>query len=192
MPQAGHHLGGFAFYGAADWAASEGQADYFRHAGLRSPDWERDAQANAAHRNTVNPVAKTSCDAVVLERTRTCSRIADAGQSLANLLAMGASQMPNYATPDTTQVDRTDVEHPEAQCRLDTYFAGALCKATFDVRVIPGRNNSAGQLSIEAEREAGDQSCQATGGYTQGMRPRCCVQAPHLVPTSVLKRTCAR
>jgi len=32
-----------------------------------------------------------------------------------------------FDTPDTKKASRTNHNHPEPQCRLDTYFAGAIC-----------------------------------------------------------------
>lgn len=34
-------------------------------------------------------------------------------------------------TPDPAIVQKTDEGHPAFQCRLDTYFMGALCKKAF-------------------------------------------------------------
>lgn len=39
------------------------------------------------------------------------------------------SSEPSFSTPDTRKVKRTFDGHPKAQCRLDTYFAGAICNA---------------------------------------------------------------
>jgi hypothetical protein len=52
-----------------------------------------------------------------------------AGQALAKLLAsLRKSTIPSFDTPNkSTTWIFTNHGHPEAQCRLDTYLAGATC-----------------------------------------------------------------
>jgi len=38
----------------------------------------------------------------------------------------------SFSTPDQAEVTKTFNGHPEAQCRLDTYFAGAICNMPHD------------------------------------------------------------
>ncbi|MDB2447136.1 M48 family metalloprotease [bacterium] len=59
---------------------------------------------------------------------KTCERVLQAGQSAGNLLSFIKDQVePNYTTPDESKVRRTLKSYPETvQCRLDTYFNGAL------------------------------------------------------------------
>ena len=61
------------------------------------------------------------------DRVALCTRSALAGKSLATLLA-GGGRAPSMQTPDTSVAKRTVNGHPPAQCRLDTYFAGSLCR----------------------------------------------------------------
>jgi hypothetical protein len=50
-----------------------------------------------------------------------------ASQQLADTLAdLGGEVKPNIKTPDTTVVNKTYEGHPNAQCRLDTYYDGSL------------------------------------------------------------------
>lgn len=174
----GHHFGGYAFYDE-DWAAAEGEADYWATQACAREIWGRAFRSNAMHLKRNFAQAPTKCDQVWKEPNALalCNRVADAGLSLAKLLhAAGggsASTAPNPGKTDPRQVPKTQIEHPEAQCRLDTYIAGAACAAAFDARVIPGRNSAQGQRSPAAEAEAAKYSCMKQSGYSIGLRPRC-------------------
>jgi hypothetical protein len=61
-----------------------------------------------------------------------------------------------------------------AQCRLDTYFQGALCAKPFDLRVIPGKDLGTNRNnSKEAELQAARSSCFLGAGFQLGNRPAC-------------------
>lgn len=177
----GHHLGGFAFRAEGDWASSEGQSDYFSTQACARVMWEKEKEENALHRETVAPAAKQACDRTWKEEgeQNLCYRITDAGLGLGKLLMQVTNEMkvPAYDTPDATVVTRSSVTHPNAQCRLDTYLAGALCKTQFDLKVIPGLDHADGQSSIAAEQEAVNASCSKSQGHTDGLRPACWFKA---------------
>ena len=173
----GHHFGGFAFIGSS-WAAAEGQADYYATETCAKAIWGKQTAQNAEHIKTVNAIAKAGCDKSwkTEDERNLCYRTSDAGSSLANLLAALGSKtagMPKFDTPDKKQVTTTDTAHPKAQCRLDTYYQGALCGKSVDLTVIPGRNHPAGQGSMDAEKEASKYSCFASAADSTGSRPRC-------------------
>lgn len=172
----GHHLAGYPFYDDSDWASSEGQSDYFATQACAKAGWGGNTAKNLKAKRIVDEVAKEECDATYqkAEQRALCYREADAGQSLADLLAeLNNEKLPEFDTPDTTKVSRTDPSHPAAQCRLDTYFHGALCTKSFDSKVIPGRDNRGGQDSIQAEQIAAKTSCTTAEGFEVGYRPRC-------------------
>jgi len=172
----GHHLGGYSFYGDDDWAAAEGQADYFSTHACAKAIWSRSQGKNAKSRHYVDSFAKKACDTVYGNQAERdlCYRRTEGGQSLANLLAkLGNSPLPKYETPDASRVSHTDVSHPQAQCRLDTYLMGTLCTKDFDGAMIPARDPKGGQTSIEAEKEAMKYSCMIADGYKVGYRPMC-------------------
>jgi hypothetical protein len=154
----GHHLAGFPF--VRDWAANEGQSDYFATQACARNLWKDDFKVNATYAAKVNPVAKTKCDArwdSEVERNL-CYRISDAGMSLATLLgALGGSTLPDFSKPDTSKVNKTNGAHPKAQCRLDTYLAGGLCDAQFDDNLIPGSDRKLS--AAEKEKQALSVSC---------------------------------
>jgi hypothetical protein len=171
----GHHLGGFPF--TSSWAANEGQADYFAALTCARTIWKDQALENAKSRETVDAVAKGQCDSVWADEVDRdiCYRTANASQAISNLLAaLGNEPMPAFDTPDQTVVTETDDQHPAAQCRLDTYFAGAICAAKWDEKVIPGKSfPHTGLNQTEAEREASTYSCMRASGFEVGLRPAC-------------------
>jgi len=108
-----------------------------------------------------------------------CQRAMLAGKALADLLGALGGETVNFDTPDTSTVTRTNNEHPAAQCRLDTYVAGALCGAkTWDYGFIPGKGQ-AQHNSMAAQAEAYQHSCE-TG---DGARPKCWFAALTTDPT---------
>lgn len=171
----GHHLAGFPFY-RGDWAANEGQADYFATQSCAKNLWSKDLEENAKHRLNIDAGAKEKCDAASTDTDtqNLCYRVANAGLSLARLLsALGSETPPQFSTPDQRVVSRTNDMHPRGQCRLDTYLQGMLCGARFDDAIIPGFAHAQGQESLAAETEAATYSCTASGGHAVGHRPRC-------------------
>lgn len=172
----GHHFGGYYFYGPNHWAAGEGQADYFATDVCAKRVFAAFFDRRFLNRTDVPPYVKQRCDAVWKESAAAqslCYRSASAGLSLATLLAaIGASPAPKFETPDPTRVPQTVVDHPRAQCRLDTYLAGAVCAAPFDLKVIPAKGLPGGQNSKEGEAVAAKVSCmEATQKI--GFRPYC-------------------
>lgn len=171
----GHHLGGMAFYGNDDWAASEGQSDYFATQACARRIWRGATAVNATFRATAPADVKSRCSVwQTTANQNLCYRTAAASQSLANLLsALNSQGVPKVSTPDRTQVATTQVSHPRGQCRLDTYIAGATCKRSLRIGVIPGKDFFGAQNGPEAEEEAAANSCHQFSGYSIGLRPRC-------------------
>lgn len=169
----GHHLGGFAFYQGDTWAANEGQSDYFSAQVCARKMWLGKSPLKLYQ--AVDPAAKAKCDAAYLQDDERgfCYRASIAGQSLANLLAaLEGNSSPKYSTPDKSVVRSTNDAHPRAQCRLDTYLAGAACTKSFDLYFIPGKEFS-NKNSKEAELQAYQYSCSQYEGFSIGTRPKC-------------------
>lgn len=175
----GHHFGGYSFYGRTDWASAEGESDYFATNVCAKYLWGKQVQRNALYKRLrqTPPIVQKACDTVWNGNANAqawCIRTALGGQSLANLLAaLGGSKQPSFETPDQTIVKKTSVSHPQAQCRLDTYFAGTLCTKKWDVNVIPGKDFAKGQDTPEAEKVAMNYSCFSASGEKTGVRPLC-------------------
>lgn len=128
--EVGHHLGGFPKYGSTDWASNEGQADYFGTLKCMKRVLENEDNVIAMANIKIDAEAVKSCEARFkdVKDIALCERIAMAGKSLGSLLgALGGTLKVAFETPDKSVVKKTNDAHPKAQCRLDTYFAGALC-----------------------------------------------------------------
>jgi hypothetical protein len=147
----GHHLGGFPF--VREWAADEGQSDYFATQACARNLWKTDFAVNASFAKKVDKTAKEKCDNSWDSKSeqKLCYRIASASFSLATLLGALNNQVPSFSTPDTSKVTTTDHAHPKAQCRLDTYLAGALCKKEFKDDLIPGVSSTLNDAAKEKQ-----------------------------------------
>ncbi len=90
-----------------------------------------------------------------------CQRGAMAGLSTARLFQELRKQpeAPKFDTPDAMVVSTTNHNHPATQCRLDTYFAGAVC----------GLDDN----SDVSQRDEATGVCYRKSGDTTGVRPLC-------------------
>ena len=166
----GHHLGGAPKYSSifgGNWASNEGQSDYFATAKCwRRLTLQEDNVGMVASMNVPQKVAaecavgRTDQNEIAL-----CQRGAMVGKILAEVLndlgKDGAS--PTFETPDTTQVSKTNDNHPQSQCRLDTYLSGALCTAPYTVEF--------------DKKDATVGACNQEKGDKAGFRPRCWYKA---------------
>lgn len=156
----GHHIGGFPLY-SRSWAAIEGQSDYFATLACASNIW-RDYEQNKKYEKPVGDYGKSLCDAhyTDMENRALCYRVLTASKTLGRLLNNG--QPVYFGRPDRTQVNRTSESHPNAQCRLDTMVAGALCPEQWNDWIIP-----------RTELQSSDSVCLRSEGYVREARPRC-------------------
>ena len=171
----GHHFAGFPFKGSS-WAANEGQSDYFATHTCARRIWGEQKDVNAQFRAQIGEFEKSKCDdAYTVQTDRDlCYRTAAAGFSLANLLSkLGNAAEPRFDTPDTKKVTKISDSHPAAQCRLDTYFQGALCGKPYDSMLIPGKKHARGQGSLQAEQESAKYTCTELDAKEFGLRPTC-------------------
>jgi hypothetical protein len=177
----GHHFAGYAFYDSGEWAASEGQSDYWATQICGRKIFEKTNNTNFRFSMrtgaSVPPYVQERCDTTwktPAEQER-CYRLSAAGLSLATLLgSLGENKVPKFETPDTSKVSRTQPAHPKAQCRLDTYFNGALCPiGNPNLNVIPGKGSNGGDNSITGEMAAAQVSCMASRKQVLGARPAC-------------------
>ena len=159
----GHHLGGapklngwMQWLGMGKWATNEGGADYF--ATLKCL---REVMPQADTRG-LEALASSACASVhrTNEARAACEAGAAAGKSLAGLFAaLRAGPQISFATPDTAVVRSMYDGHPQPQCRLDTYLAGALCSKPVSEAV--------------ADRDPNAGSCTRKQGHLTGLRPLC-------------------
>jgi hypothetical protein len=170
--EAGHLLGGFPFYNGAIAASSEGEADYYSAYVCAPRLWRAQAERNAQAFQAAPAAVKAAClkahpaaaDAAV------CARIAVAGEKMLNALSGGGGL--SLATPSTDTATVTLFSaYPEPQCRVDTYFRGALCARPWDMRTIPGYGQDP-LNGMDAERDALAHSCNSEV-QPDGARPAC-------------------
>jgi hypothetical protein len=157
----GHHLGGAPrFWGV--WAAVEGEADYFAAFKCMKMVFDQDeAPVDPTVPATVTQKCRETYAAS--NEVRVCERTAMAGLALGDLLAvLGRGALPHFDTPDLSKVSRTEWWHPIAQCRLDTYVAGAFCATDPSVKM-GGPDGNDPTIS----------ACSMEKGDTIGFRPLC-------------------
>lgn len=133
----GHHLGGAPKVlrgnsGLRGWSSAEGQADYyatskclplFYKTGIDVKVFDNDQDAGDYK------AALSKC------RDNTCARIVLAGLSVSRVFAslVSGTSEPQLQLNDSTKVQKTIYNHPNPQCRLDTYFSGAICETNKEV-----------------------------------------------------------
>lgn len=159
----GHHIGGVPRYAGDDWASNEGQSDYFATTKCLRRVWQGQDNANAVRGMNIPATLKTSCEKQWKTQADRdlCIRSGMAGDSVAQLFAALSWQMKpaKFDTPDPKQVTTTSDSHPATQCRLDTYFQGALCEKSFEEEI--GQQDEVSGV------------CHGSSGMTVGLRPRC-------------------
>lgn len=157
----GHHLGGAPKVGniMMKWASNEGQSDYFASLKCMRRVYGNDDNVSIVSNMEIPDAAREKCEKAwsTQDEQALCMRIAMAGKSLSKLLARGGS--PKFSTPDRSVVDRTNNAHPAGQCRLDTYFHGALCDKDISDEV--------------SNRDRTKGVCIRKRGYSDGVRPLC-------------------
>lgn len=164
----GHHLGGAPknkrFF-KASWASNEGQSDYFATLKCFRKAYGKADNASFIKNLDVHPLITKKCEEVYKTSAESslCIRSVLAAQSTANLLsALNKLDIPAVDTPDTSEVSKTNNSHPKGQCRLDTYFAGALC----DRPLSEGLD----------DKDANVGTCNRKNNDTEGLRSRCWYQ----------------
>lgn len=138
----GHHIAGAVkkkSWMGTTWASNEGQADYYATTKCLRKYYELPSQERktlAIYRKGLSSFteeeifARKSCQEVykTAKERAACFRSALAGKSLARLLgSLSGNAEVVFSKPDPKVATTTDHNHPKAQCRMDTYFQGALC-----------------------------------------------------------------
>jgi hypothetical protein len=159
----GHHLAGTPTNSFPNtWASVEGQSDYFATLKCFRRMFESDNNEQiVANMGEIPESVINKCNAnFTLPNDRAlCVRASMGGLSLAKLLgSLRGNSNVDFDTPDADVVSRTNSSHPAAQCRLDTYFQGALCDIPYSEEV--GKDPLAG-------------TCNRSEGYKDGVRPLC-------------------
>lgn len=158
----GHFVGGPPKVDRKVWASNEGQADYFGAMKCMRRILEKEDNEGIVAKMSVDLEASRKCDQVYNRSSdrAICKRIAMAGKALGHVLgSLHGKTNLSFSTPDTSVVAVTNENHPDPQCRMDTYFQGILCNKSYD------------QDIDNADPRVGN--CIASEGYNLGLRPRC-------------------
>lgn len=161
----GHQIGGLpvkTWYGRPSWAAAEGQADYFAAKCLRELLRYEDNVEKIKYLD-VPKIAVEQCNMAWKDAndSATCQRVAVAGEVLGTVLSrLGGGPATDLDTPSKVVVSKTNIEgYPGAQCRSDSYLAGALCYV----------DSSINPNGVDIH----DGYCSREEGDTLGVRPVC-------------------
>lgn len=162
----GHHIAG-APKKMWSWASNEGQSDYFATTKCLRKVYEKELSETfkVYYKKDLSEdeqFAKAACQKVYKTKAEraVCFRSALAGQSLARLLGkLGGTPDVKFTTPDASVVAKTNHNHPKGQCRMDTYFQGALCDV--DHVVWP------------SSKDAAEGYCTKKDNFSVGLRPLC-------------------
>lgn len=164
--EVGHHLGGAPKISHTrpenKWATNEGQADYFATLKCMRQLFLNDRNEAIVKKMQVPVELETSCKNSFSNSAESsiCIRSGMAGASVSNLFASMSHRFPaQFSSPDQSVVGVTDDRHPDYQCRLDTFFQGAICT------VSPNEDVS------QTDEVQG--TCHSSLGYTTGLRPAC-------------------
>lgn len=161
----GHHIGGAprkTSAWASPWASNEGQADYWATLKCLRRVWNDEDNAAVIATMEIPAELSAKCGSNLSgEETAVCIRGGMAGLSVAKLFQALYTEVnaPKFETPDAKVVVKTDDNHPATQCRLDTYFQGALCEKSFNE-------------NVEAKSEVTG-TCHGSTGQKIGLRPLC-------------------
>lgn len=163
----GHHLGGTPKYSGVlgigeRFAASEGQADYFATLKCLRKAFLNDNNKEIISRMDVPATLASSCAKAWPNQAdySICVRSGMAGVSVSGFFSsMRRIPAARFETPDPKVVKKNFHKHPEPQCRLDTYFQGALCEKSFNDDV--------------SQEDEVLNTCHVTSGHKVGVRPFC-------------------
>lgn len=160
----GHHIGGAPKYRYdIQWATSEGQSDYFAtmiciKRVLEDWDYEFDYVIDEAVREQCAISYKAQ------KERESCELAGMMGVELASLLADMRSRSGREVevaidTPSEEEVRRTSSVHPHPQCRLDTYFHGALCPSDSRAILDPEKPHQVGCWTAEGQQVSTRRRC---------------------------------
>lgn len=159
----GHHQGGFPKKSTNKWSSAEGQADYYASMKCLRKMWEKEDNLAAIADLSVPETLTKECVKTFETKADValCQRMGLAGRSVSLMIQDldHDSLIPKFETPDDLVVRTMNFGHPFSQCRLDTFFQGAICPV---------------EASIDFDDD--DEtvgSCHTLNGDQRGLRPRC-------------------
>ncbi len=141
----GHHLGGYSPFDnwsqwgtSVYWPASEGAADYFASSKCLRAFFENQPNEEFLKSVKIPPVVEKKCRQqwTVPEDAAICIRSSLAGREL---MKVWLNREISFDTPDLSIVTTGLQSYPSNQCRIDTFFQGALC--TVDKSIMPSHSD---------------------------------------------------
>ena len=164
--ETGHHIGGApkisGALGKNAWASNEGESDYYATLKCAREMWQSDDNEAIVSKMTIPAIVTERCQKSFDKANdiRICERASMAGKDLGDTLAdLGKTAVTDFEKPDMKVVKKMFDAHPAAQCRLDTYFAGAVCAKSKDLTV--------------SDTDATIGTCSQEKGEVLGIRPLC-------------------
>jgi len=165
----GHHFGGYPKKSSNKWSSAEGQADYYTTMKCLRRIWENENNEVAVSSLVIPESLKKECANThsAAKSQALCHRMGLAGKSVSLMIQDldHDSIEPKFETPDPLVVRGMNYLHPYAQCRLDTFFQGAICPV------------SEGLEFDDFDQTAG--ACHVKLGDTRGLRPKCWFVSSH-------------
>lgn len=159
----GHHFGGLpkksSWWPAAAWIVAEGQADYYSVSKCLRKVFANDNNKRIVAGMEIPRIVTNKCKKAwkTDSEVAMCQRTAMAGRVVANFFEsiIGNEKVANFETPDSNIVPSTNFSgYPSIQCRLDTYFAAALC--SIDKNVDPSNTDkNRGNCTRENDQSIG-------------------------------------
>lgn len=137
----GHHIGGAPrsprnVLSISEQMTIEGQADYYATLKCLRTMFEGDDNAAIVAKMDVPVLVIDKCSSAFATKNEIalCERSAMAGLAMAKVLAALSKDkdQPSFDTPSNKAVQKTFSGHSFAQCRLDTFLAGAICERKVD------------------------------------------------------------
>jgi hypothetical protein len=157
----GHHLGETSYYPAPyEWASVEGQADYYSTTKCLRKYFADEDNIEYLQDKEIPATLKERCEKAWSNENEIaiCIRSALAGLQM-NLVWTQGTRSFDFHTPDTSVVTSIQLRHPAYQCRLDTYFQGALC--------------SVDHMVAMSKEDKFTGNCNERDGHKEGFRPSC-------------------
>ena len=160
----GHHLGGAPKMRHIAWKSVEGEADYFATLKCLRRVFSNSMSESFTRLGGSNSLAHKACAESFssAQDQSICEREIMAALSIAKILdrmAPSSTGPSRLDTPSNSVIPRTSEDHPASQCRLDTYFQGALCPVPY-AEDMDNQDPSVG-------------ACTRSHGYSVGVRPLC-------------------
>lgn len=170
----GHLVAGFPFYPnfptplTIQDSASEGNSDYFAAQACFVRMFENDKEGNQKAEDNSSEFVKQTCENAHSDKTRQqiCMRAINgaqiAWQAVSDHYNMGLEISPEKK--DTRVAYTTIPTHPQLQCRMDTFVAGATCTKSYY------KDNEVPLTQADMEEKSCSRSQE---GDAQGARPLC-------------------